>query len=580
MRTRWWTMHGTGFVLLLALVGSGGCGKGQGGGGAAPPPVQVIPPVAGAPYVLYTDILSGPTTGGENGKGAYLSIFGMNFGATGLGSSVRVFVNDVEVDNYRYLGLPRGRPDIQQITVQVGALGNPAQGVALPIKVVVDGVASNVDHTFIPNPGRMLFVDNVSGDDATAVPGDVHHPYRHVGLTGSTTSAFGAAQPGDIIVMRGTGAPWVDLAYNDSYFLRFKGKNGSAPAGSAGTGPFTLMAYPNEDVFIDLPPSTGAAGGIAGVDTTAYAGGQWISIADLRIEAGGDAGPIAVQIAGDHWRIVNTELTATTGLPTAKAAGINGNGTNSYWVGNHIHAIYGSPVNLEEHGIYIDGDGSYEIAFNVIDDVKGGSGFQIYVNGGNGSDSCNSVSLHHNVIHGIAKHGINVADGSQNAIQVYDNLVFDVVQAGLRFNTNTLHGAKIWNNTFANTNTNGSSYQGAITNDWNLPADALDMENNIFSPTTSATPYSGGSVGLSAGVGRVTHNLYYGGAGAASFDSAPVSGDPRFATPGSDFHLAPDSHAIDAGSTAVSSLVSTDYDVLTVRPQGRGFDIGAYEHKP
>jgi hypothetical protein len=38
------------------------------------------------PIVLYTDIQSGPLNGGENNKGIYLSIFGKNFGAAGLGT--------------------------------------------------------------------------------------------------------------------------------------------------------------------------------------------------------------------------------------------------------------------------------------------------------------------------------------------------------------------------------------------------------------------------------------------------------------------------------------------------------------
>ena len=544
----------------------------------------------GVPNVLYTDILSGPTSGGENNKGTYLSIFGQNFGATGLGSTVRVYINNVEVGSYRSLGVSKARSDVQQITVQVGALGSPTPGIGYPIKVEVNGVASNVDHTFTPNPGRMLFV-SLTGTDATAVPGDITHPYRHVGQTSTGLGAYEAAQPGDTIVMRATGTTaWSDVAYGDVYFIRFKTKNGTAPTGVAGTGPFTLMAYPGDNVLISMPPSTGAAGAISGVDKSqGFLGGVWITIAGLRIEAGGNSGPIALQIQGDHWRIVNNELTAATGVSTAKAAGIAGNATNSYWFGNHIHAIHGSPVNLEEHGIYIDGDGSYEIAHNVIDDVTGGSGFQIYVNGGNGSTVCNNVSLHHNLIHGIKKHGINLADNTQNNIQVYNNVVYDIAQAGLRFNTSILNAAKIWNNTFASTNTDGSIVnRGVIVNDGGFLATgtlgAMDLENNIFMPATSSTPYSGGSTPIGAtddgNVGKVAHNLYFGGAGVTSFDSAPVIGDPAFVTPGSNYHLTIGSKAIDVGSASVSSLVTTDYDVLTARPQGAGFDIGAYEYAP
>src|SRR5438445_731162 len=73
-----------------------------------------------APLVLYTDVLSGPNSGGENNDGTYLSIFGQNFGTSGLGTSTRVFIGGAEVASYRYLGSSAGRPDVQQITVQVG----------------------------------------------------------------------------------------------------------------------------------------------------------------------------------------------------------------------------------------------------------------------------------------------------------------------------------------------------------------------------------------------------------------------------------------------------------------------------
>src|SRR6266404_4331312 len=151
---------------------------------------------SGAPLVLYTDLISGPNSGGENNKGAYLSIFGKNFGSSGLGTTVKVFIGGVEVDNYRYLGPSKGRADIQQLTVQVGALGNPAPGSALPIQVSVNGAASNTDQTFMVNPGRLLFVDNLKGSDSRAVIGDITHPFRHVQTSSLSQGAWGEAQPG------------------------------------------------------------------------------------------------------------------------------------------------------------------------------------------------------------------------------------------------------------------------------------------------------------------------------------------------------------------------------------------------
>lgn len=540
-------------------------------------PVQVV---AGAPLVLYTDVSSGPNSGGENNAGAYLSIFGVNFGSTGLGTTVTVTIGGVAVSSYRYLGPSRGRPDIGQITVQVGALGNPTPGTALPIQVTVNGVASNTDQTFMVNPGRMLFV-SLSGNDSTAVPGDITHPYRHV--ANGSTGAFDVIQPGDTIVLRGTplngaaitsdptpsSSAWTD--YYNGYFLRFINHNGTAPTGAAGSGPLALIAYPAEDVYVYEAYPGGATGGISGVDTTGYQGGRYVTVADLRIEAGGSGGVVDQQVDGINWRVVNNELTAVTGSTDASnlEGGIVGSGTGTLWLGNHVHNI-NSASPQEMHGIYIDGDGSYEVAYNLIESVTDGSGFQVYTD--NGSASTNNVSFHHNMIHDINKYGINIADGATNGLVYYNNVVYNTGWGCVRFNTNTLHGAKIYNNTFYNCVTRAG--YGVINNDWNFPSDALDMENNIIYANSGGT-YSGGSVGMSGTIGTVTHNLFYNGSDGDSWDAHPISGNPAFvSTTTPDFHLSAGSPAIAAGSTAVATLVTTDY---SLKPRSAtSIDIGAY----
>jgi hypothetical protein len=536
---------------------------------------------AARPLVLYTDIVSGPTSGGEGGLGIYLSVFGKGFGnPAGLGTTTRVFVNEAEVGRYISLGASRGRPDIQQITVQVGALGSPTLGVPLPIQVVVDGVGSNTDRTFIANPGQIYFVDNVHGNDANAVAGDVSRPFRYVQTPELYTGgAWPHVQPGDFIVMRGSGVPWTDVGF-EGYFVRYRDKSGSAPTGTSGTGPIGVMGYPGEDVNIHGLLANGMDGGcISAINGQTYPqAGKWAVVSNLRIDCEGYDGPISQQVFGDHWRIVNNDLSAptapTSGGNVPRMAGITGNGDDSVWLGNHIHDIQGSEQ--ECHGLYIDGDGTYEIAYNNIHDIRSGNGFQIYANGGNGSENADDIDFHHNWIHDVSKHGINVADGARNNIAIYDNVVFNTAVAGVRFNTVDLHNCKIYNNTFYNTDTRGNSIYGALMNDWNLPADALDIRNNIFWPHTG-TPYEGGSNGMSTGHGTIAKNLWFGGTGSYGFDSSPVTGDPRFVSPGSDFSLQTGSAAIDTGSSAVSSLVTDDYTLVTPRPLGAGYDIGAYE---
>src|SRR5579863_2177131 len=43
-----------------------------------------------APLLYFTDIITGANTGGENGKGVYLTLYGKNFGATRGTSTVTI----------------------------------------------------------------------------------------------------------------------------------------------------------------------------------------------------------------------------------------------------------------------------------------------------------------------------------------------------------------------------------------------------------------------------------------------------------------------------------------------------------
>jgi hypothetical protein len=388
---------------------------------------------------------------------------------------------------------------------------------------------------------------------------------------------------GDFIVMRGRGTAWTDVGF-EHYFMRYRDKSGSTPTGTSG-GAIVLMGYPTEDVYIRGTLASGMTSGcVSGINGQSYpTAGKWAVVTNLRIDCEGYDGPISQQINGDNWRVINNDLSASTaprtGAGIPRMAGITGNGSNSVWLGNHIHDIQGSSG--ECHGIYIDGDGSYEIAYNNIHNIRDGNGFQVYVNGGNGSTAADDVRLHHNLIHDVSKHGINIADGSRNNFAVYNNVVYNVAYAAVRFNTMDLHGAKIYNNTFYRTNMSGNSAYGALTNDWNLPSDALDVRNNIFY-VTGATQYGGGSVDVGGAIGTIRNNMWFGGASSYAFDTAPLSADPKFVSLGTDFHLQATSPAVDAGGTSasISALITSDYDASVARPQGASIDIGAMEYHP
>jgi hypothetical protein len=580
--------------------------------------------------VLFTDIASGPTTGGEDNDGVYLSIFGKNFGSTL--SDVSVTIGGHSVARVMSLGSARvgaanAQIPLQQIVVQVGSLGGAALGTSLPIVVgvkqsngTVDDSATTSAAMFMPTPGRILFV-SLTGNAAGGTPGNIALPYRYVQRSSytDTSGAFAASLPGDVIVMRA--GTWQDLGF-ENYFVRFirgdatacGGGRGSGLAPSATGGPITLMGYPGEDVFIDIPPTingVAAEGALAGLNGQNYpCAGQYINISNLRVEGGGGDGAINLEVASTGWRIVNNEITAKTATSSALAGGIAGDGPNISIYGNYIHDVYcGTPTAappwpgpMQNHGIYIDGggvnpnyqggtvQGTYDIAYNFIKNVFGGYGLNVY-NDSNSAATIANVHFHHNLIDGTGKGGVNIADGSGSGIEVYNNVVVNTGYAALRFNTETLSGARIYNNAFYNVNLNKDAAVGMIENDWNVPAGGWDVENNIFYSVPSPYGvYFTGDVGMTKSMGTFTNNLYFNGQGSTSLDAKPVLLNPEFVANGTissttgmvsgyNLNLLATSPAIHAGSNAVASLVTLDFAQVSVGSPAT-FDIGPYSFTP
>jgi hypothetical protein len=578
-----------------------------------------------SPIVLYTDVVSGPTSGGENGKGVYLSIFGKNFGSAGLGMTLKVFINDVEVDNYRYLGASRGRADIQQITVQVGAIGNPALRVPLPIKVVVNGLQSNTNHTFTVNPGNIYFVDPNLGNDNTG-SGTIANPFKTVQKPAGVTTTFlitsaatggvwGILRAGDVVVLRG--GIYNDIGFGGTnanglgYFLQTLNKSGCpigtncTQGGGTSSGPITIVGYPTETAFIDrtnaqADKDNNFGGGISSADSARQGAGYgaWFTIANLKIESGFTDGPINTQKGedntslGSNWRVVNNELTAFSCAQSTlcRAGAIAGSGVGNVWLGNYGHDIYDKPdanTSLENHGVYIGGAGTFEIAYNVFENILGGNGIQVQSFFG----TVANLRIHHNLIRNIGKHGLNFTDGTGVNVAVWNNLIYDTDSAGVRFKDDNTRNLKLYNNTFYNTGRLGNMASGAsLVNDTNAPTPAaimFDIRNNIFWANATAGYNSGCcNSDFSGSVATFGNNLWFNAGAAPSFDVNSVSANPNFVSASTDFRLNSASPAIDVGSDAVSSLVIDDYDIATtsvsqmLRPLYGRYDIGAFEASP
>lgn len=603
-------------LVTLASACVSSCGGGGGGStttSVAPASLAWFNPVGttSSPLVLYTDLAAGPTSGGENNGGAYLSIFGRNFGSNL--ANIQVTIGGHPVAKEYYLGSSLGRPDIQQISVQVGALGGATQGQPLPVVVSVNGTASNSDLTFTPNPGQICYVSNASGttplgtsfpagNDTTGKCGDINHPFATVqDASEYTGGAWPNTQAGDTIVLLPTGTAYQEPGFQ-GYFMRFyrgPGSNGggTAPTGASGTGYMTLMGYPGPTVpSIYSPTSINSNGAVSASDSGGHS--YYMVVADLQIEGDGGDGAINTQILSDYARIINNRLTAPSAKSTARSGCIAGDGNYMKILGNTCRAVNSPDTGLENHGVYLDAAGNDEIAYNFIYDINDGSGIQLY-NSQGVTPTIDNVVIHHNWIFNVAKHGINIADTSGTGIIIFDNVVANASVSGIRFNSTDLKNCLVFNNTIYNTDLLGNSSYGSVMNDGNLPSGALNFQNNIF-VTLNGSGYFGGSVGFSTNDSAFSHDLYYGGslianAKAATLDSNATFADPQFTSPlagpsgapspsnqtstpisaafsATAFTLSAGSPALGAGSDSVGPLVLSDF---ALGPAAAPYFIGA-----
>ena len=567
-----------------------------------------------APQILYTDTLSGPTTGGENNNGAYVSIFGKNFGAASdLGTNTKVYIGDNEVANYRYLGSAKSsaKTGLQQITVQVGSLGSAPAGAALPVKIVSNGTSSNTDNSFTPSSGRILFV-SLSGSDTSAVANNIAKPWRSLQNMSTLKGAYFAMQAGDQIVIRG--GAWHDTNGQDKTWMRFGSgiyaRNGSPSAWihiTAYPGPVNGNAI--EDVHYTTP--AGASGGIAGPwSAIAGSSGEYISVSNLRMDiAGGanrDAAPINFQYTAGPWRVVNNELGPwiAGNSATLNAAGVSGHGNGNKILGNNIHDIAGTSE-LQNHGIYADTTAqNWEVAYNWIHNITGGSAVQFNDNeGGAGSvtlphggiwQGFTGIRIHHNWLENAAKYGINFNDqgsthkGTYEA-QSWNNVITGTKLYPIRINsTATIQNMWFAYNTVYNAMTGASGNKAYIMDEGFGSGAGIRNKfyNNIFAfgpntqpGTTWLFDYSTPSTTTSY---DFKQNLYFSNGQTVPLpgtlgDNLAISGNPQFKNASAgDYTLQATSPAVDAATQP--GLFAVDDDIVnTSRPQGSNKDIGALE---
>ncbi len=272
--------------------------------------------------------------------------------------------------------------------------------------------------------------------------------------------------------------------------------------------------------------------------------------------------------------------------------------SNSLIQNNFISAtgLNDSPGGLSAHGIYLANAGSkntiirnntilrdstypeYSACVHINGDLSTGgdgviSGLLIegnrfigcYANGIN-MDGVQSSIIRNNLIYGVGRHAVRdyQIDGAQGPknLQIYNNTFIipaGVDGWGIKL-TEDLGGHTIFNNILLNEGSSGGSLcvsNSSLTSNNNLVVNRMsrDGENTIISLSTWKTQAS------------------------QDANSSTASSSGLFVSPtNSDYHLKSGSSAINAGVAIMNSISAPSADIEgTGRPQGSGYDIGAYE---
>ncbi|MGA7741313.1 MAG: choice-of-anchor Q domain-containing protein [Polyangia bacterium] len=540
------------------ITGSAGGASNRGGTSASTGPA----PIAGL-SLFFSDLTSGPNSGGQSGKGAYVTVFGNGFGDT-QGTST-VTIGGSAADNYLIWTNTK-------ITFQLG--GSAKTG---DIVVHVPGKGDSNALPFTVRASAIYFV-TASGSDSN--DGSFANPWKTIPKAKNSLSA------GDIAYLGTSAGDTLAQTVEDSsspYGCALgMSSNDGANSGTA-NAPKALVAYPGASVTIGV-----VSGLERGILTPAIAGtfDYWV-ISQLSIR--GETEAIDLEGGAVGWRIVGNDISCPNGSGESGCV-TGGQGDNTAGLklfGNVVHDAAANVATITKyyHGIYFGSD-SIELGWNTVRDGKTCRAIQFHDSAGPNEFD---LVVHDNVIHGTVCDGLNFAsvDPSQGAVVAYNNVIYDVGQGPdpadgssdytcIYVANITNQGSpgsgnvQLYNNTLYNCGSRGTGSSGAIA----LASGpvGVQMDDNLIVALTNESYFSSDTGNAPTISG--SNNLLYGAGTPPSFLSASVSGDPMFVDPTSyDFHLTSSSPAVDHGKT---TSATTDIDG-NPRPQGSAFDIGAYE---
>jgi hypothetical protein len=518
-----------------------------------------------APAIFFTDLTSGPNTGGENNNGTILTIYGKNFGATQGTSTVTVgggAVAAYKVWDGHGVSQP-GPGQYETISVAIGSAASTGQ-VVVHVNGQSSTCADQINNCQFTVRSGSIYCVSTSGSDSNsgAFPSSCWATITKVAHT-LTSGSIAYAENG------------VTTSGQDNF-----SSNVVVSSSCTTAAPCAVVAYPGATVTV---------GGASDQNRGFYLGyepsNNWV-IAGMTIKARFEG----IENNGNNGaRLVGNNISCPNG--SGQDACIHGEGgaQNIFFYGNYVNTTgtnCGSDCK-EYHAFYMSTNtvhvwvGWNEVTPNPNKTAAAGCrAIQFYSTGG--SDQYD-VHVFDNYIHDAICDGINFATVNPNngTVEAYNNVVAHVgtgpdpngaaanytcVNAGSSGTPST--AVQIYNNTFYDCGGRGTSEGDAggfscfIT---------CNLQNNIVYELAGESYLSRSTSNCCTSDIKGSNNIWFGLSGAPSL-TANITSNPNFASTSTpNFQLTSGSPAIGAG---VNLGLATD--ILGV-VRGSSVDIGAYQ---
>jgi hypothetical protein len=233
---------------------------------------------------------------------------------------------------------------------------------------------------------------------------------------------------------------------------------------------------------------------------------------------------------------------------------------------------FGGGIMVEDGDVTLEGN---DVQLNTASAITMGLGGGVVLWGGNATLSANAI------LGNTATFSL-VATGRGGGLAVADGIYFTLTNNLVANNLAYTEGSGLWIDNYSGSPSGGRLLHTTIAHNLGSGQGVFVGDHTIvaFTNTIIAGHHSVGITVTTGSTATLEATLWYNsgpdtGGGGTVISSTNVTGDPAFASPLAwDYHLTSTSAAIDRG---VDAGVTTDIDSNS-RPQGAGYDIGAYEY--